>query len=89
MSFDTILPEEVRVSLVGIPDYLPEKKGIVRMEKAEGYILLQREDDKTRVTYEFHSEPGGNVPKWLANNSIAELPYKTLSGLREKLGTGR
>lgn len=82
-------PEEVEISLVGIPDYLPEKKGIVRMKKAKGYILLQPLNDKTQVTYEFHSEPGDNVPTWLANSSIAELPFKTLFGLREILETSR
>ena len=89
MSMNAGYPEEVKISLVGIPDYIPEKKGIVRMKKAKGYISLQSLNDKTQVTYEFHSEPGDNVPKWLANNSIAELPFKTLFGLREILKTNR
>jgi hypothetical protein len=76
----------VKILLKGIPDYLPEKRGIVRMEKAEGYILLQPTGEKTEVTYVFHSEPGDNIPPWLANNSIAELPFRTLSGLRKRLG---
>ena len=75
----------VKISLKGIPDSVPEKQGIVRMKEAEGYILLQPLAAKTKVTYVFHSEPGDNVPPWLANNSIAELPFKTLSGLREIL----
>ncbi len=72
----------VEISLTGIPDYLPEKKGIVRMKKAKGYILLKSIANKTEVTYVFHSEPGNNIPPWLANSSIAELPFKTLTGLR-------
>lgn len=75
----------VKILLKGIPDYLPEKQGIVRMKKAEGYILLQPIDEKTEVTYVFHSEPGDNIPPWLANNSIGELPFRTLSGLRKRL----
>ncbi|MEQ8533859.1 MAG: START domain-containing protein [Imperialibacter sp.] len=75
----------VKILLKGIPDYVPEKQGIVRMKKAEGYILLQPIDGKTEVTYVFHSEPGDNIPPWLANNSIAELPFRTLSGLRKML----
>ncbi|MEQ9401977.1 MAG: START domain-containing protein [Cyclobacteriaceae bacterium] len=85
MSINARIPEAIKISLKGVPDYIPEKKGIVRMKKAEGYILLHPLDGKTEVTYVFHSEPGGNLPKWLANNSIAELPFKTLSGLREIL----
>ncbi|SMD36333.1 START domain-containing protein [Reichenbachiella faecimaris] len=86
MSIHTTEHGAVKISLEGIPDYIPEKKGIVRMKKAEGYMLLQPSDDKTEVIYIFHSEPGDQVPAWLANKSIAELPFKTLIGLREMLG---
>lgn len=85
MSIDTSIPRAIKITLKGIPDYIQDKKGIVRMEKAEGYILLKPMEDKTEVIYVFHSEPGDNVPSWLANNSMAELPFKTLSGLRKIL----
>jgi hypothetical protein len=86
MSVNVSANGAVKILLKGIPDYLPEKRGIVRMKKAEGYILLQPLDGKTEVTYVFHSEPGDNIPPWLANNSIAELPFRTLYGLRKRLG---
>ena len=85
MSIEASNHGAIKILLKGISDYMPEKKGIVRMKKAEGYILLQPLDAKTEVTYIFHSEPGDGVPSWLANNSIAELPFKTLSGLRNIL----
>jgi len=85
MSVDTSNPAETKISLKGLADYVPEKKGIVRMKKAEGYILLKPLESKTEVIYVFHSEPGDQVPVWLANKSIAELPYKTLLGLRKML----
>ena len=85
MSIDTLTTGAIKIALKGIPDYMQEKNGIVRMTEAEGYILLQPVDSGTEVIYIFHSEPGDNVPPWLANNSIAELPFKTLSGLREML----
>jgi hypothetical protein len=86
MSVNVSANGAVKILLKGIPDYLPEKRGIVRMKKAEGYILLQPLDGKTEVTYVFHSEPGDNIPPWLANNSIGELPFRTLYGLRKRLG---
>ncbi len=85
MSIDTSNPSEPKLFLKGLPDYIPEKKGIVRMKKAEGYIELRSVDNQTEVTYVFHSEPNKNIPAWLANKSIAELPFKTLQGLREIL----
>lgn len=85
MSIDTLTTGAIKIALKGIPDYIQEKNGIVRMKEAEGYILLQPMDSGTEVIYVFHSEPGENVPPWLANNSIAELPFKTLAGLRKML----
>jgi hypothetical protein len=82
MSINSLPSGVVEISLNGLPDYIPEKKGITRMKKAEGYLLLKPLNGKTEITYEFHSEPGDNIPTWLANNSIAELPFKTLLGLR-------
>ena len=82
MSIDASNPDTTKIHLLGVPDYIPEKDGIVRMQKAEGYILLRPLGKQIEITYVFHSEPGDNVPAWLANNSIAELPFKTLSGLR-------
>lgn len=85
MSINELNSNELLISLKGIPDFIPEKNGITRMQKAEGTILLKSINDKVEVTYQFHSEPGDNIPVWLANNSIAELPFKTLSGLRKIL----
>ena len=85
MSINLSNPQKIIISLKGIPDYIPKKEGIVRMEKAEGYIILRPQADSTELTYVFHSEPGDNIPVWLANSSISELPYKTLIGLREIL----
>ncbi len=82
MTIDKSDPEEVIISLDGLPDYLPVKEGLVRMEKASGIIQLKTFNDYTKLTYQFHSEPGKNLPIWLANTSIAELPYKTLLGLK-------
>ncbi len=75
--------QKVKVSLIGLRDYIPEKKGIVRMDKAEGFILLEEISNKTKVTYVFHSNPGRGIPAGLANRSIADLPFKTLFDLRE------
>lgn len=85
MTIDTVNAGEVLISLDGISDYLPDKKGIVRMKKASGFIRLIAKDNNTDLIYQFHSEPGKSIPVWLANQSIAELPYKTLLGLKTVL----
>ena len=85
MTVDTSDTRGTLIRLTGLPDYVPEKRGIVRMSQAEGYILLEPDAGKTRVTYVFHSDPGGGVPAKLANRSISELPFTTLRGLRREL----
>ncbi|ADR21690.1 cyclase [Marivirga tractuosa] len=85
MSINKLNSRELLISLEGIPDFIPKKNGITRMQKAKGTLLLKSIIDKVEVTYQFHSEPGDTVPVWLANNSIAELPFKTLSGLKKIL----
>ena len=79
----------VKIILKGIPDFIKEKKGIVRMKKADGYILLKPLNEKTKIMYVFHTEPGENIPVFLANSSIAKLPFKTLSGLKKVLENDR
>jgi hypothetical protein len=39
--------------------------------------------ENCKITYYFHSEPTQNIPSWLINPRIHEMPYKTLSALRE------
>lgn len=72
----------IKVNLEGVPNYIPAKPGIKRMKSANGYILLNPTGAKTEIIYFMHSVPGGNMPVWLANNNIDELPYRTLHNLR-------
>lgn len=85
MTLDTLDSKNVTINLQGIPDEVPVKEGIVRMKKAIGLIQLKPLGNYTELTYQFHSEPGDQLPVWLANRSLAELPYQTLVGLRRVL----
>lgn len=70
-----------KVTLTGVPDYLPPVEGINRMKDANGYILLKTIGNKTEVTYFMHSDLGGDIPLWMANKFIWNLPFKTLRKL--------
>lgn len=75
--------DQVKVTVTGLPEYIQPKKGIVRLEKANGYWLLTSIDSgKTAVTYQMHVEPGGLIPAWLANAFIVNVPFSTFKGLR-------
>lgn len=55
------------------------------LKKANGYILLERGKENIKITYYFHSEPSQNIPAWLINPRIHEMPYQTFISMREKL----
>lgn len=73
---------EMKIVLRGVPDYRPPVNGVNRMHGANGYLQLINHGDATEVIYAMHSELGGNIPAWLANQNIYELPLKTLTNLR-------
>ena len=71
-----------------IPDYLPEKKGIVRMPQANGsWHVIKLEHDKVKIEYTFGADPGGSIPGWVVNLFIVDGPYKTINNLKDYLKT--
>lgn len=69
--------------LTGVPAYLPEVKGFVRVAQVEGYWKLEpKGPNATRVTYQVHTEPGGSVPSWVANKFVVDAPFNTLKSLK-------
>ncbi len=83
IKFTQINPSAINITLTGVPNYIAAKKGIVRMKQAGGSLLLTAQDNKIEVVYVFHSEPGGNIPIWLANKALLDLPFKTLRNLNK------
>jgi len=63
----------------------PEQKGCLRLTELRGeYYFEYFGRNKTRVTYQYRSNPGGNIPVALANEvEIKFYPYITLAGLRK------
>mgnify|MGYP000379912974 CR=1 FL=1 len=55
------------------------------LKKADGYILLEPNGAYTKISYYLHSEPSQNIPTWLINPNIHEMPYQTFVSLRNKL----
>jgi carbon monoxide dehydrogenase subunit G len=82
--FIEIDSRQVKVTVTGMPEYIPTKEGIVRLTKANGYWLLNSIDaTTTAVTYQMHVEPGGLIPAWLANPFIVNVPLSTFKELRK------
>lgn len=69
-----------------VPDYVPKKKDLVRIEKSVGkWVLTPLNDRETKVEYILQVDPGGNAPAWLVNMFASEGPTQSLKNLRVQL----
>jgi len=76
----------VTVANTSQPDYIPAKKGIVRVKRVESnYKLTPLNNGKIKVEFEIFVDPGGNIPAWLINANIVTAPYKTMVGMINQL----
>jgi hypothetical protein len=51
----------------------PPREGVVRMAKSEGFWeVTPAGENRTRVIYESHADPGGRVPSWIANSILGD-----------------
>lgn len=78
--------DSATVELRGMPDYRPEKRGMVRIPYLRGsWKFTATENGKTRVVYQVLAQPGGSVPAFLANRAATDAPLETLNNMREQL----
>ena len=84
MVFEKMQGNKLKVSIIGMNSAV---KCDFALKKAGGYILLEPENDKIKITYYFHSEPSQRIRSWLINPRIHEMPFQTLKELRKKLNT--
>ncbi|WP_019658625.1 START domain-containing protein [Variovorax atrisoli] len=77
--------EVITVRVEAVPNYVPQRKGRVRIPKADGHWKLVPTADGVSVSYQIHASPGGAIPEWLANRAAVETPFDTLKALRSYL----
>lgn len=76
----------VTLASQGVPDLIPEKKGLVRVRKVDStWTLTPLSPDRVEVRYRVHSDPGGALPGWLINTVVTDQPFNTLRNLRREL----
>lgn len=76
---------DYEVKMTALPDYGPQREGVVRMKKVQGHWYFQAlKDGRSRVSYQVHADPGGSIPSWLTNSAVVSNPYNTLSKLIDR-----
>ncbi|GAB2540186.1 START domain-containing protein [Spirosoma aerophilum] len=69
-----------------VPGMLPEKKGKVRVPSWYSLWTVQETDNhRLKINYVFQVDPGGELPVWLVNATVAVGPYQSFSMIEETL----
>ncbi|MBN2160669.1 MAG: START domain-containing protein [Spirochaetes bacterium] len=73
----------VTIEITGWPDYVPKKKGRVRIPMMKAlWTFRPLESGEVMVTYQTVTNPGGPLPLWLLNLSVIDLPFYTMEKFR-------
>jgi START domain len=68
------------------PQYVPEKKNVIRIPKSSGnWTLTPIGQGRTKVEYVIHVDPGGSVPAWLVNILADVGPYSSFTKLKKEV----
>lgn len=76
----------LKVSVIGIPDYIPEKTGKVRVSRSDISWYVTAPTLKTiHINYQFEADPGGSLPAWLVNTFADKGPFESFKKLAKLL----
>ena len=86
MTFELLENGTQLVQLKCVPDYLPEKSGIIRLPRMQAKWMFEpKANGMVKITQQVLADLGGKVPGWLVNFAIVEAPFETLSNLRKEI----
>lgn len=78
--------KKVFTSSTGVPDYIAEKDGLVRVPTfIGGYEITALSENEVKIMYQVRLDPGGNIPDWMVNLFIVKGPYESTKKLRERV----
>lgn len=76
-------PNQFRIRLVNKPNEIPEDQ-YIRIREFEGdYLLTGLSATRTKVEWEQHVEPGGEIPSMVIETMLTEIPVNSLKQLRK------
>lgn len=87
-SSDPAHPEQVVVSMEGLPDLLPQQDGVVRMAAVSGQWRFLERRGRTEIVLQLHIDPGGVLPAALARRRIVGTPSRMLENLAVRFEPG-
>jgi len=78
--------EFIRIDVVNVDDHHPLNKDMVRVPYLKGFWeLIKIDDNSTKIVFMNAASPGGDIPDWLANSFVVDMPYHSLNNFRDML----
>ncbi len=75
--------KQVTINFVAKPEMINKLPKTVRITKMQGmWQLTPLDNGKLKIMYQMSVDPGGNIPKWLVNSLVLDIPFYTLDNLR-------
>lgn len=75
--------KQVKVTMKSLPNFIPEKEGIVRVPRTKGHwLFIDQGNGMVKVVQQSVADLGGAIPDWLVNSTIIEGPYDVLLALK-------
>ncbi|MDB5010964.1 MAG: hypothetical protein JWR67_3802 [Mucilaginibacter sp.] len=69
-----------------LPDFLPRNTNLIRVPYSSAlWKVIIVNDHLLKVDYTFSVDPGGSIPVWLVNSTLAIGPYNSFLKLKERL----
>ncbi len=80
--------KKVLIEVEGRPDFRPEREKVVRIPHLSvNWTLTELTPNRIRIEYYLHTDPGGNLPKWMVNMALDKGPAETLQNIRTGLAS--
>lgn len=80
------LTKIVKINLYGVPNYIDQKDGIVRVTRSEGsWQLRPKTKYKTEIVSIHSSDPSGKLPAWIVKIFIVNNIYNLFINLKEEV----
>ncbi|WP_210464677.1 START domain-containing protein [Rufibacter roseolus] len=85
-AFSPVRNNQALVEVKSVNDFLPKKKEFIRIPSSLAvWEITPGSNGHIKVEYTFKVNPGGSVPAWLVNTTVAIGPLKTFQRLRKTL----
>jgi hypothetical protein len=79
-------PDVLNIQAKGLPTFLPKRGNLIRVPYSLAiWKVTQGMNNKLKVDYTFNIDPGGGIPAWMVNATMATGSYNTFAKLKELL----